>query len=289
MVERGAAYPRKMWERLETIHAVTYFAPESTDATSTAGVMGFWRTYFGFRASPCGPCSAEAVTAMFFGFSPRMVGRAVPDVWDRLDPSQYVALRGAAAATALRRLVPSIEEVARGVEVRSLLLPCATLAPAGGRPLYAGNRAVQYDDPVAQLWQACTALREHRGDGHVASLVAAALSPPEAMILFAASTRTPEAVMQDNRGWSDAEWTDARAQLRERRLLDDHGITAGGEALRGEIEAATDRSAEAPYDGLDARDQQLLLDALTPTALTLAASGLIPFPNPMGLARVGSP
>jgi hypothetical protein len=36
-------FARQLWRRLETIHAVTYFAPESLAAAQDLGVRGFWR------------------------------------------------------------------------------------------------------------------------------------------------------------------------------------------------------------------------------------------------------
>lgn len=52
---------RELWQRVETIHAVTYFAPESHAAAKAAGLKGFWMGYFGFRAAPLGAVSAGAL------------------------------------------------------------------------------------------------------------------------------------------------------------------------------------------------------------------------------------
>lgn len=79
---------RALWQRVETIHAVTYFASESTAASSEVGVHGFWRTYFGFRAAPFGRCSAATVTSAFYGFSPTFVERAVPAIWGLSTPQR---------------------------------------------------------------------------------------------------------------------------------------------------------------------------------------------------------
>ena len=47
-------------------------------------------------------------------------------------------------------------------------------ADTTGRPMHAGLTALAWpDDPLGQLWHACTVLREHRGDGHLAACVAA--------------------------------------------------------------------------------------------------------------------
>ena len=59
-------------------------------------------------------------------------------------------------------------------------------------------------------------LREHRGDGHVAALVAAGLDGCQALVLFALSEALPVPMFLDSRGWSADEWEMARAELEVR-------------------------------------------------------------------------
>jgi len=54
---------RRMWQLLETIHAVVYFAPEVLDAYTAVGLKGFWMGYFAGRSAPLGAASPEVVTA----------------------------------------------------------------------------------------------------------------------------------------------------------------------------------------------------------------------------------
>ena len=68
---------REFWKRIETLHAVTYFAPESIEAAKTAGLRGFWMGYFGFRAAPLGKVNAGIVEAAFANFAPGMVRRSI--------------------------------------------------------------------------------------------------------------------------------------------------------------------------------------------------------------------
>ncbi|MGI8754386.1 MAG: SCO6745 family protein [Acidimicrobiales bacterium] len=279
-------FARELWQRVETIHAVTYFSDESTSATAEAGVRGFWRTYFGFRAAPLGPCSAASVVATFFGFSPAMVRRAVPDAWLLLDPDEYVGLRSTSAAAALRRLAPSVDAVTD--DVLDVLETTSVASPAAGRPLYAGNRAIpRRHDPVERLWPACTTLREHRGDGHVSALTTTGLTAPETLCLFGAEQAIPGEVFTSSRGWSDAEWVGALGALVERGFIDDRGdATSAGRSIRAHVETVTDRLAAGPLTPLTSDQRRLLLDALTPIARAVADSGIIPFPNPMGLGDV---
>ena len=51
----------------------------------------------------------------------------------------------------------------------------------------AAGRACEPNDPLLLRWKAATALREHRGDGHVAAPLTAVISPCEAVVLAAAA------------------------------------------------------------------------------------------------------
>lgn len=281
----GSAIPiaRQLWQQLETLHAVTYFGERSHAAAREAGLKGFWMGYFGFRAAPLGAVEPAVVDATFANFAPRMVERSVPDVWTFASPAQLIIARRRAAADELRAAVPDIDSVADRSNER-----LASVVRAGrslGRPLSAANAALDpVDDPVAQLWQHATTLREHRGDGHVATLVAAGIDGCEAHLLHAAEHRTPHEVLQSNRGWTDGEWEAARERLVERGLLAGDALTKGGRVLRREIEAETDRLAAMPFDrSLESGEQLALVEMLAASARAVAASGIIPFPNPMGL------
>src|SRR5512142_457318 len=96
------ALPRRLWMLLEPLHAVTYFAPQPRQAFQDAGYRGFWRGYFAGRAAPLGPVAAAPVAALFYGFAPRMVARALPSVWDLAPPSAALAGRRGGAVAALR-------------------------------------------------------------------------------------------------------------------------------------------------------------------------------------------
>jgi hypothetical protein len=90
-----------------------------------------------------------------------------------------------------------------------------------GRPMGAANQALPSpDEPHLRLWQALTAIREHRGDGHVHQLVVAGVAPSEALVLQAASGRSPEDGLRANRGWSDDDWSAATASLIARGIGD---------------------------------------------------------------------
>jgi hypothetical protein len=274
--------PRELWQRFETVHAVTYFTPECRDAHQAAGLKGFWMGYFAGRAAPLGAIGPAVVGSLFFNFHEAMVRRALPDAWERATPAAVIAERSAAAAAALRRLDPSIDERAARVN-RSLRL-AVEAAPAVGRALFAANRELEPDDDVEALWQWCTSLREHRGDGHVAALTSAGLDGCQVHALLVAATGTPAEVHRDARGWSADDWDEAVDGLQRRRLLDGDGaLTVAGAELRDEIESVTDRLAAEPWADMEPSELAAVAGELDTAARAVQGAGEIRFPNPMGL------
>ena len=170
--------------------------------------------------------------------------------------------------------------------VAALATVVAAADPAG-RPLFAANRDVpRPDDPVADLWQLATTLREHRGDGHVALLAAAGLDGCEVHVLVSATDGTDPELFVTSRGWSADDWDAAHARLMARGLVAADGTaTPAGRTLRDEIERRTDELAAVPYARLATDDLDRMLAELGPAAARVAAEGEIAFPNPMGLPR----
>jgi Helix-turn-helix family len=237
---------------------------------------------------------AGPVAAAFYNFHPAMVAKAVPACWDVVAPGTLCRVRAIAAAEALG-------EVCR-TEARSALLaslPLLRRAAEGcdgaGRVMAGANRSLWPRIATAlgtgglgEVWQACTTLREHRGDGHVAALAVHGLSGLQAHVLAAGSKGVAVELLRDNRGWSEAEWEGATASLTGDGLLHADGrVTDAGRTLHGLVEDLTDELAEPAYAALS--DQALvdLHGALGACAVDVAASGLVPFPNPMGLPRPG--
>lgn len=126
-----------------------------------------------------------------------------------------------------------------------------------------------------------TALREHRGDGHAAALVAADVTGCEALV-WRAGVDGSRAELQANRGWSDDEWEAARVRLTERGWLDPAGqVTPDGAACHRAMEAATDRAAADPWSTLGADACTRLIILLEPLAVACGAA--LPYPNPIGV------
>jgi hypothetical protein len=291
----AAAAARSMWVLFEPVHGVSYFTDEARQAFEQAGLRGFWRGYFAGRAAPMGEVGAAPVVAAFFSFAPAMVARAVPGVWQLAAPARALAVRQAGAVAALQRLLTEAGVDSAAIEAAADQLAAAAASLDGaGRVLGASNAALPMPgEPLAQLWHAATVLREHRGDGHVAALVAADLDGAEALALRAGVDLAADGahsrvsggwtreVLQPIRGWTDPEWDAAAARLADRGLLrPDHAATAAGIAVYGQVEDATDQAAARPWAGLTAEQLAGVTGLLRPVARACAAA--LPFPNPVG-------
>ena len=268
---------RRMWTLFEPIHAVTYFAAEARAAFEAAGVRGFWRGYFAGRSAPLGRVTAAPVTSSFYTFAPQMVSRALPGVWELITPDQALATREAGAVAALNRLLGDLTDAAG--RAADMLAEAAERLDCSGRVLAAANAALSVPaDPVARLWHAATVLREHRGDGHFAALLASDVDGCESNVLRAGFD-LPRETIQPLRGWTDEQWTGAAARLAARRLIGSDGTpTPAGAELHAAIEATTDVAAARPW--ADQRFAADLAEMLYPIAL--ACSAEVPVPNPVG-------
>ena len=141
---------RRLWQVIEPIHAVVYFAPEPAEAAKQVGLKGFWMGYFAGRSAPMGPIEAPVATATFYGFHPAMPERALPDAWTIADPATVLTTRVVAVAAALRRCLGAALDDAVG-HVGSLVAEAAEAAAAdtAGRPLGA---AWPPSSPRAMPW-----------------------------------------------------------------------------------------------------------------------------------------
>src|SRR6202012_2060138 len=138
---RGRPPARDLWVAIESVHAVTYFAPECRTALKDAGLRGFWAGSSAARSAPLGRVGTGPVAAAFFNFHPAMVAKAVPGCWDTVAPETVCRVRAIAAAEGLGAVWR--------VEARSALLaslPLLRRATEGcdgaGRVLAASNRSL---------------------------------------------------------------------------------------------------------------------------------------------------
>ena len=268
---------RTMHRLLEPIHAMVYFAPEAFEEYEKLGLSGPAELYFPSRAAAMGVVPWQVVQATFFGFAPLAVQFGIADAWSKTTPADVLAARLRGVGRALRRMAPDlIDDVDEALDlVRTACEGCA----AAGRPLYAAHAALaEPAGPHLALWHGIALLREYRGDGHIAALVAAGITAPQALVLngsFQGGGMTQ--FLQQTRAWSEDEWNTAAKQLAERGWVDGDGhLTDEGRAGREGIEQLTDELALPPYEHLGQERSDRLVELLTPLSKAVVAAGGLP-------------
>jgi hypothetical protein len=238
---------RALRDAIEPVATICFWAEPAYDAYAAQG-LDFLQGYVWGRASALGEPEATVAAAAFGVFEPGLIaalydaGRAACSLAD------VRAAKESGAVTALREVLGTpdgldvaVEHLRRGVAA----------ADSTGRPLHAGLTALGWpDDPLGRLWHACTILREHRGDSHLAACVAHGLTGLEANVLTELRVGWSPQAYTASRGWSPEAMDAAAAVLRARGLVGDDDLTAEGTALRDGIEDATDRMCRPVVDAI---------------------------------------
>ncbi|WP_203657879.1 SCO6745 family protein [Actinocatenispora rupis] len=268
---------RRMFELLEPICLVTFFADESNAELAALGHRTYWDGYFASRAAPLGRVPAEVVHAAFYSFAEGEAARHIPSAWETIPPEASLAARERGSAASVRRILgPELAGSPGLVRAADLTTKAATSAPMTGRVMYAGMRSVAVpSDPVARLWHSATMLREHRTDGHIAALLGARIGGTEAHVLSALEMgiHPPESFGRIHHLQKER-LAAVMAGLRERGLVDADGhFTDAGRETKQRIEDLTDDLAAAPYEALSPAELDELIAELEPITAVLVAAG----------------
>ena len=266
--------------QLEALHALCYFVPEVEAELTGLGLRKGRMAYFAGRAAPMGRVGSGPVTATFFVFNPGLVAHFVPACWALAEPEAVTRARYRGVSAAYTRLLgagaltsPELAEAA------DLARQAAEACRPEGRALYAAHADLAWPDAThLVLFHALTLLREHRGDGHVATLLQEDLTGLESLVTHTATGRGfTQPAAQATRGWSDEEWAAATASLAERGLLTaDGALTEEGKAVRTRIERTTETLARAPWDALGEAGTARLSELTLPLVARTLAGGAFP-------------
>ncbi len=232
---------------LGVLHAPVYRSRELRGRLAAEGIEAGMGAYLAQRSAPFGGAGPELVAATFYGFSPRAVAEHVPEVWEHASAERVLGLTLESMRELLGRLFSGHE--AEVEELARLLGPIAAAHPLAGRPLAAAWASVPATgDPFIDLWLATCVIRESRGDGHLALLVAEGIGPLESHLMTQGDRPEARPTLEAMRGWAPEEIDAAVAGLRERGLLDADGMrTETARALRAGIERRTDALSAAPW------------------------------------------
>lgn len=273
------AVRREFWQGIEVIHDVVYFGPDIRERFDAIGLKGWWMAYFAHRSAALGTPGAELVTALFYGFAPRLVERALPDAWSLASREDILETR---LQLARDRLAPALGPDAEP-HIAQLAADLVTVVEGldfAGRALAGAHATVpRPDDALGRLWWAATVLREYRGDSHVAVLVTNELDGAMANALAVADGRAP-ATQREARGWTEEEWAAAYDRLRERKWVGaDALVTDAGRVARAEIEIQTDKACSSCFEEPMRELATTTEPALVDLARAINSAGAVPFPN----------
>ena len=274
-----AVVSRQCWRATEPVHAQVYFAPEPKEELAALGhdlVANPAAGYFVPRSAAFGAVGPGAVVATFYSFAPPVVEVGLRDAWVPATPSQVVEARWRGAERALRRMCGDLLDAPELADAVALARRAADGCTPDGRPLYAAHADLDWPESLPlQLFHAITLLREHRGDGHVAVLVAEGVSGLESAVLHVAQgdawTREP---LRKRRAWTTAQWDAAVARLVDRGWLDDQErFTEQGAAARAHVEARTDALALPAYEPLGEDGCRRLRALVRPLSTAVVEAG----------------
>jgi len=268
---------RSLRDAIEPFHSICYFTDEVKARYIELG-MHPWASYFGQRAAPMGAVTAPVVTATFYGFSPSLVEKSVPAVWDRISPADAWADRVRSVGIVLDRAVAGLIEpsdldraIATGEQLVDAFVP-------GGRPLGSAHAVMpRPSDPLQHLWVVVSALREYRGDGHVAALVAAGVEPIESMVTSTGFSNLSMRFHRRGRGWTEEQWNAGVERARARGWIDETGsMTAEGIAVREDVERSTDAAMDTVLAATTPEDLAALIDTVGTLSSAVIRAGDFP-------------
>ena len=232
---------RQLRDAIEPVATICFWSEAAYEAYAERG-LDFLTGYVGARGCVLGEPDGSVVAAAFGVFEPGLIGQ----LWDGARQACDLAgLRAAREAGAVAALRAALGAPCEAEEVAGVLRRGAQAADVAGRPLFAGNAGLAWPaDPLAQLWLACSTLRELRGDSHLAACVTAGLTGLEANLVTELQVGWSPQSYAGTRGWAPEAMTAAAANLRERGLVSGDELTDAGRQLRAGIEEATDRQLD---------------------------------------------
>jgi hypothetical protein len=238
---------RTLRDAVEPIATICFWAQPAYDAYAARG-LDFLQGYVWGRASVLGEPEGTVVASAFGVFEPGLIASLYDSGRATCGLAEMRLAKEAGAVAALREVLGApdgLEVVVEGLRRGAAAADCT------GRPMQAGLVALDWPaDPLGQLWHACTILREHRGDGHLAACVAHGLTGLEANLLTELKVGWEPLAYTASRGWSPEAMDAGTAVLTTRGLVADGALTADGAALRDAIEDATDRLVQPVVDAI---------------------------------------
>ncbi|KQT94364.1 hypothetical protein ASG49_05645 [Marmoricola sp. Leaf446] len=233
---------RRLRDAIEPLATICFWSEPAYDEYAALG-LDFLQGYVYSRASVLGDVEPRVASAAFGVFEPGLVADLFASARSTASVDDVRAAKERGAVTALRECLGEPEELA---EVVAVLRRACEAADPTGRALHAGLTGLAWpEDLLGQLWHACTILREHRGDGHLATLVASGVDGVQANQLTELWVGWDALSYTGSRAWSPEAMDAGTGTLAERGWVADGRLTDAGRAFREDLEATTDLTVAA--------------------------------------------
>lgn len=241
---------RALRDAIEPLATICFWSEPAYDAYAARG-LDFLQGYVWGRASALGEPEPAVAAAAFGVFEPGLIADVYASGRATCSLEDVRAAKAEGSSAALRAVLGEAAELDGLEQTVTALRAAAESAPAHGRALFAGLAAQPWpEDPYAALWHACTLLREHRGDAHLAATVLAGLDGVQANALTELWIGWEPTTYTASRGWSPEAMAAGTAALEERGLVSGDALTAAGTTLRERIETSTDAAEQSVVDSL---------------------------------------
>jgi hypothetical protein len=258
---------RRLRDALEPIATQGWWSRPAGEGLTALGV-DFFPGYVWGRAAALGTPTASVVAATFGVFEPGMITAAWEAGAASASREDILRVRAAGAAASL----DSIADPDECEAVAAPLLRALDVLDGLGRPLFSGLRSLPLpSSPGGRLWRAAELVREHRGDVHLAALVAAGLDAVEANVLTERWLGFELGEYSATRGFGTDALNGGVRRLEGRGWMQGTELTDAGRAARVAIEASTDTGQQALVDACgDDLDRVVALAAEISTRLVQA-------------------
>jgi hypothetical protein len=271
----GRTPARALRDAIEPIATICFWAEPAYERYAANG-LDFLGGYIWGRSCVLGEPEGTVVASAFGVFEPGLVVSLYDAARAACGLDQVRAAKEAGAVESLRQVLGEPDGLE---EVVARLRRAAAAADPYGRTMHAGLSALPWPaDPLGQLWHACTILREHRGDGHLAGWVTAGLNGLQANLLTELVVGWEPFAYTASRGWSPDAMEAGMASLEARGLVAGGELSEDGRRLRAELEMVTDRSVQPVVDELG-DDLPALVETLDGWSRKIVDKGWFP-PDP---------
>lgn len=261
---------RRLRDAIEPLVMHAVWSPLVHERAEPLG-LDFFMTYVWGRACVLGEPTGAVVASTFGSFQPAVIAGVYDAARSLADRNTIMELVWSATGESLRATLTSDPDAddsgaedasadeAAVTEIADRLFAAVETLEGSALPLFAAVQALDRPvDPFAALWQACLALREYRGDAHLAAYGVAGLGPVEMNVLTELWLGYPLGEYSGTRAWPESRTALALASLEGRGWINGEAITEAGSAARGEIEGRTDARAQAVVDALGADFEQVV-------------------------------